>query len=286
MSKLSVRLIICVLCIGAGACAGGRDRAALSLLETEQQLYEDSRRLMEKNRFDLAIQRLVAIEEHFPFGVYSEQAQLEMLFALNRLGRHEEVAVRAERFLTQNPKHSQTPYVLYVQGQSAYQSNFGFASRLFKTDVSQRDMGRVHNAYQIFAVLMRDYPDNPYRDDVRQQMTYLSNIIARHELVVANYYLKRRAWLSSVRRAQGIITNHEGYPQTDDALAIMVYAYQKMGLDELAEDSLSVLRNNYPDYPSLRNGTFIGPPSISQRNAFYRYTIGQIVAPGPLFDTR
>lgn len=286
MSRASVYLVVLALCLGGGACANSQ-RKALSLLDTEEKLYRDSRRLMRANRFDLAIQRLEAIESRFPFGSYSEQVQIETLYCLYRLGNYEEVEERAIRFLSQYPKHPKTAYVLYLQGQSAYESNFNFLDRVFKTDISQRSLTQVHRSYDVFSTLMRDYPDNPYGDHVRQQMTHLRNIMARSELVVANYYLKRRAWLSANRRAQNIITGYQGYPQTDDALAIMIYTYQKMGMDELARDSLAVLRKNYPKYPSIdRDGNFIGPPRISQRNAFYRYTIGQMVAPGWLFDTR
>jgi outer membrane protein assembly factor BamD len=285
MHKSSIYLLILALSAFTGACAN-KD-TGLSALDTEQKLYEDARRLMEKNRYDLAITRLRLINEQFPFGVYAEQAEIESLFALHSLGQHEETQQNAENILLRNPQHPQASYILYIQGQSAYHSLFGFLKRFFKTDVSQRDLSDAHKAYDVFAALMRDFPDNPYQDTVRQQMLHLRNIFARHELIVANYYLKRRAWLSANRRAQNIITNHEGYPQTDDALAIMVHSYRKLGLNDLAEDSLKVLRTNYPDYPSLnRRGEFIGAPRISGRSAFYKATIGQIIAPGMLFDTR
>ena len=267
-----------------GACARTNDNFSQ---DSEQKLYEDARAYMEKRRYDLAIQRLNLIEALYPFGVYADQAQIESLFALHKLGKHEEVDHRANSLIQRNQQHAQLPYILYIQGQSAYQTIFGFTKRFFKTDASQRDLSSAHHAYEVFTTLMRDFPQNPYQELVRQQMLHLRNIFARHELIVANYYLKRRAWLSANRRAQNIIKEHEGYPQTDDALAIMVYSYQKMGLDDLAEDSLTILRANYPDYPSLnRKGQFIGAPRISQRNAFYKFTIGQIIAPSMLFDTR
>lgn len=268
-----------------GACAGKID--PLAGLDTDAALYQSARSFIEKGRFGIAIPRLEAIETQFPFGPYSEQAQIELLYALHRLGRHPEVIARAEKFLSLHPNHNQTAYILYIQGQSAYAANFTLLNRVFAVDPSQRDLSRIHEAFNIFNNLLREFPETPYSVDVRLRMTHLRNVLARHELTVANYYLKRKAWLSANRRAQNIITDYPSYPQTNDALAIMVYSYQKMGLDDLANDSLAILRLNYPDYPSLnKRGEFIGVPKLSSRNAFYRYIVRQILPPGWLFDTR
>ncbi|MEE9254504.1 MAG: hypothetical protein V3U43_06190, partial [Pseudomonadales bacterium] len=62
----------------------------------------------------------------------------------------------------------------------------------------------------------------------------------------------------------------ESFPQTPavpDALALMIEAYMRLGLEPLAEDSLRVLVHNFPTYPSLdEQGNFVVYESIHNRD--------------------
>ena len=48
-----------------------------------------------------------------------------------------------------------------------------------------------------------------------------------------------------------VIENYQRTPAVPDALVIMARAYRIMGVDDLADDAIRVLRLNYPDNPDL-----------------------------------
>ncbi|MFY8062111.1 MAG: outer membrane protein assembly factor BamD, partial [Usitatibacteraceae bacterium] len=73
------------------------------------------------------------------------------------------------------------------------------------------------------------------------------NTLARHDLAVANYYFNRGGYLAAVNRAQNIITRYPQAPLAEEALAIMVRSYDKMGMKELADSSRRVLAQNFPN---------------------------------------
>ena len=88
-------------------------------------------------------------------------------------------------------------------------------------------------------------------------MVYLRARLARHEINVANYYFTRGSYLAAANRGRYVIENFPQTPAIGDALAVMVQAYQLLGLNDLANDSLSILIKNYPQHPSLdENGQF------------------------------
>jgi outer membrane protein assembly factor BamD len=63
----------------------------------------------------------------------------------------------------------------------------------------------------------------------------------------------------------------------------MVEAYQRLGMDDLAATSLSVLKHNYPDNPSLVDGNFV--PRLDeedQQSWLTRATLGLIESDEPL----
>jgi outer membrane protein assembly factor BamD len=124
-------------------------------------------------------------------------------------------------------------------------------SRIFRTDPSQRDLNGPMTSCNDFNEVVRRYPNSQSAIDARQRMVYLRNELARHELVVGLYYLRRGAWVSAANRGKYLLEN---YPQSEyegDAIALMAASYDKLGQAKLAEDSKRVLQQNYPQHPYL-----------------------------------
>ena len=77
-------------------------------------------------------------------------------------------------------------------------------------------------------------------------MVFLRDRLANYEWSVADYYMRRGAWISAIHRADTIINNYQQTPRTKDALQILTTAYNKLGLIELADSAQKVLEANYP----------------------------------------
>jgi len=75
-------------------------------------------------------------------------------------------------------------------------------------------------------------------------MQYLVNMLAKYELHVAGYYLRRGAYVAAVNRAQGVLTQYPNSPSTRDALKILAQAYDAMGMTDLRDDARRVLAKN------------------------------------------
>ena len=70
------------------------------------------------------------------------------------------------------------------------------------------------------------------------------NALAKYELHVARYYLRRGAYIAAANRAQGVLTQFPNSPSTRDALVIMAQAYDAMGMADLRDDTRRVLGKN------------------------------------------
>jgi outer membrane protein assembly factor BamD len=64
---------------------------------------------------------------------------------------------------------------------------------------------------------------------------------------VAEYYLRRGAYVAAVNRAQYALTNYPRAPAIERALTVLVKAYDQMGLDELRDDANRTLATNFPN---------------------------------------
>jgi outer membrane protein assembly factor BamD len=106
----------------------------------------------------------------------------------------------------------------------------------------------------MFKALIARFPESRYVDDSRNRMDFLVDALARHEIHVASYYLRRGAWLGAANRAQDVITRFPNSPVRRQALDIMIEAYDRMGMPELRDDARKVLAKNYPNDPMVEAG--------------------------------
>jgi outer membrane protein assembly factor BamD len=77
-------------------------------------------------------------------------------------------------------------------------------------------------------------------------MNWLVNALAQSEVNVARYYLRRGAYIAAVQRAQGALREFQGTPAAEEALAVLVKAYEALQMTELRADAERVLNANFP----------------------------------------
>jgi len=175
-----------------------------------------------------------------------------------------------------------------MRGVSNYYSDSVFNAMLLGSDFTLRDIGTAKEAYSDFTQLINQYPESPYAIDAQKRMVFLRNTIARSEINIANYYFKREAFMAAANRGRWVVEHMQGTPAVPDGLAVMAQAYQLLGMDELSNDAIRVLKLNYPEHPSLASGDFEFQ-SLRKENKSWlsRLTLGLFDnAPSIQFDSR
>ena len=242
-----------IMSIGLSGCAlfDGDDELEVDLNSGEQQMYRRAQRFLDTSNFDLAISALQQLESRYPFGKYAEQAQLELIYAHHGAYQSEAAIEAADRFIRLHPQHPSVDYAYYMKGVSAYDMNENFFSSLIPSDDSKRDVSGVREAFDEFTQLLTRYPNSRYAQDARARMVYIRNMLARHEIHVANYYFKRGAYMAALKRGQNVVENMQQTTAVSDGLAVMAQAYILLEMSDLAKDSVRVLCTNYPEQPNV-----------------------------------
>jgi outer membrane protein assembly factor BamD len=195
------------------------------------------------------------LESKFPYGRYAQQAQLDTAYAYYKEGDSAQSIATIDRFTKSYPNHPNLDYALYLKALANFKDDLGpVHSVLGRQDLADRDPKAARESFEMFKELYNRYPDSRYAADSLYRMELLVNSLARHELHVARYYLRRGAWLAAVGRAQDVITRFPQSPSRREALDIMVEAYDRMGLTELRDDAKKVLALNYPGDPLAQEG--------------------------------
>lgn len=252
MRVLTIVLLVVGLLLSG--CASHKEKNS----QTGQQIYQQAKKQLDAGNYDLAIKNLQLLESRFPFGPYAEQAQLDLIYAHYQNYENDAAIEAANRFIRLHPRHPNVDYAYYMRGLANFTEGKGLFERFMPTDLTERDPGTARESFSDFAELLRKFPHSEYAPDARARMIYLRNLLARHEINVANYYFKRRAFLAAANRGRYVVENFPRTPAVPDALAIMVQAYMLLDMNQLADDTLAVLRLNYPHDPNLdKHGNFI-----------------------------
>lgn len=217
-------------------------------------LYAKASRALKTGDYEGAIQGFETLEARYPFGSYSEQAKLEAAYAYYKYGEQESAIATVDRYLQLHPRGENVDYALYLKGLASLKRGSSLTDDYVRQrDLARRDQGALQLAYGSFSELVRRFPQSKYVEDSQQRLLEIRNLMAEHELYVAQYYMKRGAWIAAANRAQMLLERYNGAPTMPDALKIMVQAYTRLGLIDLAADARKVLELNYPDMAKTLN---------------------------------
>jgi outer membrane protein assembly factor BamD len=218
-----------------------------------EKLYAEAKEALEGGQYDLAIKRYETLEARFPYGRYSQQGQLEVAYAYYKQNEQASAVAAAERFMKLHPNHPNVDYAYYLKGLAYFNEDLGMLGRISRQDRTERDPKSARESFDAFKDLVQRFPESKYTPDALARMKYLVNALAAHEVHVARWYIRRGAYVAAANRAQYALKNYPEAPAREDALLIMIRAYDALGMPELRDDAERILRKNFPDSEQLKN---------------------------------
>jgi len=253
VSRKFIRLFsICLITLFLHACASTSNPDDPTSGMDAKQIYEQANDQLKDGDYETAIKYYERLEARFPYGKYAERAQMEIAYAYYKDNEEESAILAADRFIKLHPNHPNVDYMYYMRGLASYNLSKSFLDNLFNVDPTERDPKAARRAFQYFSELIKKFPRSRYAKDAVQRMVAIRNSLAKYEVHVANYYLTRGAYLAAANRSKYVVENYQRTPAVADALAIMVQAYTKLGMKDLAVDARRVLELNYPNHPVLK----------------------------------
>ena len=230
------------LLLALAGCGGNRARAPQGSAE---KLYEMAKRASDNGNYRDSIAYYEQLEARFPFSNEARQGQLDLMYAYYKNREPESAIDQADQFIRENPAHPRVDYAYYIKGLVQFERNPNFLERWFNADLTERPPIDARKSFQAFQTIVERYPNSEYAEDSRRRMIFLRNRLANYEVYVAEYYLKRGAWVGAINRCKYTIETYDGAPQVKRALEIMAESYRKLGMNDLAADSERVLQENY-----------------------------------------
>lgn len=242
-------LLVLLLLNGCALFSKSEDDSARNW--TVERLYAEAKGAMESGYYSKAVEYFEFLETRFPFGVYGQQSLLDLAYVYYKTQDYEGATSACDRFIRLYPQNDYVDYAYYLKGLINFNRGKGFMERILPIDISQRDTTYLMTSFQDFKDLVEQYPDSRYAEDSRERMVYLRNVLAQHEVNIAQYYMRRGAYVAAAKRAGYAVEHFRRTPAIPDALVILAKAYKVLEMDDLSQDALRVLELNYPNHPGI-----------------------------------
>lgn len=247
MQKNLLRFIAIVLVLLLSACGifGKKKEDADNV--SASQLYKDASDELESGRYESSVGLFEKLESQYPFGVYAQQAQLEIAYAYYRQDDKEQALAAANRFIKLHPNHAHVDYAYYLRGLINFNDRVGTFDFVSHQDPSERDPKGARDSFDAFKQLVERFPKSSYTPDALGRMKYLVGSLSEYEVHVARYYYRRGAYVAAAERAQTAVHDYRETPAIEEALFIMMKSYDQLHLPTLRDDAERVLRQTYPN---------------------------------------
>ena len=238
IGKLALLLVVAATALGCS-----RDRTVED--QGPELLYERGFNAMEASNFAGAAQYFTALEARYPFSPETRQAQLDLIYVYYRSQQPEQAIDAAEEFERENPTHERIDYCLYMRGVIYFDQAPNVIERLMRVDLSLRPPKDTLRSFSTFQELIRRFPNSEYVADAHQRMIFLRNRLARYENHVADYYIRRGAYIAAINRAKYALEHYPEAPELEQTLQTLVVAYDALGMSDLAADTRRVLSRTF-----------------------------------------
>ncbi len=218
------------------------------------KLHTEARKELKDGNYDQASKLYEKLQSRYPYGMDSQQAELEQIYVYYKQHDATSATSEADRFIKAHPNNPSVDYAYYMKGLANFNDDLGIFGIYNESDIVQKDSKPTQQSFEAFRDLVNRFPNSRYTPDAILRMNYLVNSMAEKDIITARYYYRRQAYLAAANRAQEILKEYPRSHYVEEALFIMEKSYGKMGLPNLQQDTLEVLNKNYPNSKFFTQG--------------------------------
>lgn len=211
-----------------------------------KQILAGGEKVMAKGNYSDAIKYFEAVDALYPFDPEVEQSQLRAIYAYYKAEDFASAIAAANRYIQLYPEGKHTDYAYYVKGLANFDKDKTFLQKFHPVHPEKLDVTNLKDAFSSFNELVKNFPHSAYAKDAKQRMVYIRDLLAKHELDIAQFYFKRKAYVAAANRANYVVKYFDETREVKEALKIMIKSYRALNLDKQARDAARVFNLNFP----------------------------------------
>lgn len=177
--------------------------------EESQIAFKHAVELQKAARYEEALLEFQEIERLFPYSNYAKRSKLIIADIHFDMLNYVQAQFQYQHFYDLYPSDKRSDYALYRVGESLYK-------QMPKT--VDRDLSLTGNILKIWRGVVARFPKSKYTKLVLERQRELITKLAKKELYIAEYYKKKKRYISAHRRYKGLFKQFPDFKKNKEAL--------------------------------------------------------------------
>jgi len=239
-------LLVAALCAGSllSACGGAQSTGPVRFTRTAKTNYDRGVAELERKATDRARRYFKHVRRHFPYSRYAAQSELRLADCEFADESFAEAAASYRRFMRLHPSHADIDHAAFRRGKSFYEL---IPSDWFLVPPShERDMSATRDALRELRGFLRQFSDSDLAEDAEELARDCLARLARHEMYVARFYLRRGKHLAAIGRTRIIERRLSDSGAVPGAMFLRGETYIRMEEPDNARDTFLDLIADHP----------------------------------------
>lgn len=237
--------LLSLLLAAIPACGGPQQGQALSYGESARRDYERAQSAVEDNDCLTATPLLQNVRREYPYSRYAALAELRIADCELQQTHYTE-AIRGYRaFIRQRPTHPEIDTANFSIAQAYFRqipSDF-----LFSPPPEERDQAATRSALRVVRRFLLEFPESDHAEEAQRIERLVLQLLARHELYVASYYLGRDRPQATIGRLRALLDQYEGSGVEPEALLLLGRTYLHINEQRDARLSFGEVVERFPE---------------------------------------
>lgn len=231
--------------LSSSGCIKVKDDTLLGYSRSAEVLYMEAMDEFDDRDCVSAEPKFQDVRKQFPYSRYAVDAELKIADCQFIMENHAEAAVSYEQFVSLHPTHEMADYAAFRRGECFVKM---IPSDVFILPPSyERDQAATRDARTALSQFLERYPNSKWRDKAKTLLGQVVDALVRHEIYVAEFYLKRDDRLAAAVRLEKIRENFGESSMVPDAMFLQAMTYLKLNR---TKDAARVLKEIIAYYPN------------------------------------
>ena len=200
------------------------------------EIYQKGLAALQKGNFSKATLEFDDVFLNFPFSSLSSNSEIMSAYSLYQNNEIKKAVTKLNSYIEMNPQGELTEYAHYLLAMCYY-------SQVSSED---RDPSTSIKSLNYFNLIITKYPNTDYAKDAKLKIQLLNNTLAKNELNIGKFYLRKGAAASSIKRFKYVLQNYQNTSVIPETLYRLSEAFLIIGLKDEAIKSNALLDYNFP----------------------------------------
>ncbi|MGH1468749.1 MAG: outer membrane protein assembly factor BamD [Bdellovibrionales bacterium] len=193
---------------------------AISTPQKAEIAFKHAEQLKESSRYEEALLEFQDIGKEFPYSKYAKISKLKVADVHFDMASYIQAQYQYQYYFDLYPKEANSDYALYRVGLSMY--------KLLPKTVD-RDLTGTTGVLKAWRNLLVKFPKSKFTPEILKYQKKLLKDLGEKELYIANFYLKKKKYVSAQRRINKLFKEFPSFEKNKKALATALACAKGLG---------------------------------------------------------